>query len=80
MSVAELQELEEVKALLTRGHLIGVLTHAEVNQVATELDMDEPETEELQQFLEKSEIEIVEELPRTGTGKLNRPELRKKYP
>jgi long-chain acyl-CoA synthetase len=25
-------------------------------------------------------IEIVEELPRTGTGKLNRPELRKKYP
>ncbi len=25
-------------------------------------------------------IEVVEELPRTGSGKLNRPELRKKFP
>ena len=30
MSVAELQELEEVKALVNRGQQLGVLTFAEI--------------------------------------------------
>jgi hypothetical protein len=30
MSVAELQELEEIKGLMTRGQQLGVLTYAEV--------------------------------------------------
>ena len=30
MSVAELQELEEVKGLITRGQQVGVLTYAEI--------------------------------------------------
>ena len=34
----------------------------------------------LRGFARPRRIEIVEELPRTGSGKLNRPELRKKFP
>jgi RNA polymerase primary sigma factor len=30
VSVAELQELEEVKGLITRGQQVGVLTYAEI--------------------------------------------------
>ena len=30
MSVAELQELEEIKGLLAKGQQVGVLTHAEI--------------------------------------------------
>ena len=30
MSVAELQELEEVKGLVTRGQQVGVLSYAEI--------------------------------------------------
>src|SRR5215217_4316719 len=39
MSVAELQELEEVKLLMAKGQQTGVLTYAEV---ATALAEDEP--------------------------------------
>ena len=62
MSVAELQELEEVKNLLARGQEVGVLTFAEVTQALAELDVDESDVEELHQFLEGSEIELVEEI------------------
>src|SRR5919202_274982 len=55
MSVVDLQELEEVKGLLLKGQQVGVLAVAEI-------DLDETDIEELHGFLERSEIEIVEEI------------------
>jgi RNA polymerase primary sigma factor len=62
MSVVELQELEEVKTLVTRGQQIGVLSFAEISLAVSELDLDEADVEELHQYLEKSEIELVEDV------------------
>ena len=62
MSVADLQELEEVKGLIARGLQIGVLTYAEIATATAELDLDETDVEELHGFLERAEIELVEEL------------------
>src|SRR3712207_5380943 len=62
MSVADLQELEEVKNLLARGQELGVLTFAEVALAIRELDVDESDIEELHTFIETSEIELVEEI------------------
>jgi RNA polymerase primary sigma factor len=63
MSVAELQELEEVKGLVTKGQATGVLTYAEVATALQEVDLDEGDIEDLHGFLEKSEIELVEDDP-----------------
>src|SRR5680860_387817 len=62
MSVAELQELEEVKLLLTKGQQAGVLTYAEVATALAEVELDEGDVEDLHAHLEKSEIELVEEI------------------
>ena len=62
MSVAELQELEEIKGLMNRGQQLGVLTYAEIAGAVSELDLDEADVEELHGFLERAEIELVEEL------------------
>ena len=62
MSVVDLQELEEVKGLLLKGQQVGVLTFAEIQTAVAEIDLDESDIEELHGFLEKSEIEIVEEI------------------
>jgi RNA polymerase primary sigma factor len=62
MSVAELQELEEVKLLVTKGQAAGVLTYGEVATALAEVDLDESDIEDLHGFLEKSEIELVEEV------------------
>ena len=62
MSVAELQELEEIKGLLSRGQQLGVLTYAEITTAVSELDLDEADVEELHGFLERAEIELVEEV------------------
>src|SRR5580765_7421227 len=61
MSVLDLQELDEIKGLLAKGKLVGVLTFGEIAQAVSELDLDEADVEELHQFFEKSEIELVEE-------------------
>src|SRR5436189_4210574 len=61
MSVADLQELEEIKGLMTRGQALGVLTYAEVAGAVAELDLDEADVEELHGFIERAEIELVEE-------------------
>ena len=39
MSVAELQELEEIKGLVNRGQQLGVLTFAEIAGAVSELDL-----------------------------------------
>jgi RNA polymerase primary sigma factor len=62
MSVAELQELEEVKGLIARGLEAGVLTYAEIAGAVSELDLDEADLEELHGLLERVEIELVEEV------------------
>ena len=62
MSVAELQELEEVKGLIARGLQVGVLTYAEVATVTAEVGLEESDIEDLHGLLERSEIELVEEI------------------
>ncbi len=62
MSVVELQELEEVKGLMAKGQQVGVLTYAEISSATSELDLDESDVEELHGFLERSEIELVEDI------------------
>src|ERR1019366_5685931 len=62
MSVVEMQELDEVKGLLAKGQQVGVLTYAEISTAMAEIDLDESDVEELHGFLEKSEIELVEEI------------------
>src|SRR5437868_5789113 len=73
MSVAELQELEEIKGLVNRGQQLGVLTYAEIAGAVLELDLDEADVEELHAFLERSEIELVEEIdPATAAANVER--------
>jgi len=62
MSVVKLQELEEVKGLLANGRQVGVLTYSEISLATSELDLDESDVEELHGFLERCEIELVEEV------------------
>ena len=69
MSIADLQELDEVKALIARGLESGVLTHAEIATATMELDLEDSDLEELHQILERGEIELVEEIdPATAAG------------
>src|SRR3954469_13815096 len=63
MSVAELQELEEVKLLITKGQQTGVLTYAEVATALAEVDLDEGDVEELHGSLDTAEIALVEDDP-----------------
>src|ERR687886_147584 len=73
MSVVDLQELEEVKGLLLKGQQVGVLTFAEISSAVSEMDLDETDIEELHSFLERSEIELVEEIdPALAAGQEDR--------
>jgi RNA polymerase primary sigma factor len=71
MSVAELQELEEVKALLAKGQQVGVLTFTEISAATSELDLDEADVEELHGMFEKSQIELVEEIDPATAANVN---------
>ncbi len=62
MSVVDLQELDEVKGLLAKGQQVGVLSYAEISKAMSELDLDEADVEELHGFLERAEIELVEDI------------------
>jgi RNA polymerase primary sigma factor len=62
MSVADMQELEEVKGLIARGLQVGVLTYVEVATATAELGLDETDVEELHGLVENSEIELVDEI------------------
>jgi RNA polymerase primary sigma factor len=62
MSVADLQELDEVKGLLTRGQRVGVLTYSEIVAAMTDIELDEADVEELHALLEGIGIELVEEI------------------
>jgi RNA polymerase primary sigma factor len=52
MLQAELQDLDEIKGLVTRGQQQGVLSFSEVADAVSEVDLDESEVEELYGFLE----------------------------
>jgi RNA polymerase primary sigma factor len=71
MSVAEFQELDEIKGLVAKGQQYGVLTYSEVGAVSAELELDEGEVEELHSYLERQEIELVEDLDPALTGSLD---------
>jgi RNA polymerase primary sigma factor len=60
MSVAELQEHEELKGLIARGELVGVLTYTEIEAAIADIGLDQTDVEELHGFLERQEIELVE--------------------
>jgi RNA polymerase primary sigma factor len=62
MSTAELSEREEVAALIEKARKVAVLTHAEVAQAASELELDEADGEKLHSLLEDQGVELVEEL------------------
>jgi RNA polymerase primary sigma factor len=62
MLVAELQELEEVKTLVTKGHQLGVLTFGDVASAVSEVELDESDVEDLYGHLEKNGVELVEDL------------------
>jgi RNA polymerase primary sigma factor len=62
MSGADLEELEEVRALIARGLRFGVLTHVEIANATAELGLEEIDIEELHGVFERCEIELVEEI------------------
>src|ERR671915_347923 len=72
MSVAELQELEEVRLLVAKGRATGVLTYTEVATALAEVELDEGDVEELHGYLEKSEIELVEDDPTAAEPQVER--------
>src|SRR5579875_2468432 len=58
MSVAELQELEEIKGLVSRGQQLGVLTFSEIAGAVSELELDEIElVEEVDPAQSATEVE-----------------------
>jgi len=61
MLQSELHELDEIKGLVVKGQQQGVLSYNEVADAVSEIDLDEGDVEELYGFLEKSEIELVED-------------------
>ena len=71
MSVADLEELEEVKGLIARGGRVGVLTYAEVATATAELVLEEADVEELHGLLQRCEIELVEEIDPAAAASLN---------
>jgi RNA polymerase primary sigma factor len=62
MLVAELQELEEVKNLLTKGKHEGVIAYGEVATALSEVDVDEGDIEELYGFIESQGVELVDDV------------------
>jgi RNA polymerase primary sigma factor len=71
MSLAELRESDEVKALTARGQQIGVLTFAEIAGATAELGLDEADLEELHAWFERSEIELIEDMDPAAAVSLN---------
>src|SRR5438477_1438546 len=69
MLQSELHELEEIKGLVVKGQQQGVLSYNEVADAVSEIDLDEADVEELYGYLEKSEIELVEDRDDGGAPK-----------
>ena len=68
MLITELQELEEVKNLVTKGQAVGVVAYGEVAQALAEVDVDEGDIEELYGYLEGQGVEMVDDLDPAQTS------------
>src|SRR3989454_6769050 len=66
MSSPELAELEGIRALIASGRQLGALTYGEVAAAVAGLDLDETDIEELHNFLEGCEIELVNDRAAAG--------------
>jgi RNA polymerase primary sigma factor len=64
MSSPQLEELEEIRALIASGQHLGALSYREVATAVAELDLDEADIEELHSLLEGCEIELVDDVAR----------------
>ena len=62
MVAAELQELEEVKNLVTKGQAEGVIAYGDVATALREVDIDEDDIEELYGFIESQGVELVDDV------------------
>jgi len=62
MLVAELQELEEVKNLMTKGQAEGVIAYGDVATALREVEVDEGDIEELYGFIESQGVELVDDV------------------
>ena len=62
MLITELQELEEVKNLVTKGQAVGVVAYGEVAQALAEVEVDEGDIEELYGYLEGQGVEMVDDV------------------
>jgi RNA polymerase primary sigma factor len=78
LSGVELQELDEVSALLVRGVQAGSLSYSEVAQVTRELDLGEGGIEELHALLASAEIELVEAYDSTASAEAEQPAARRR--
>jgi RNA polymerase primary sigma factor len=77
LSGTDFQEFEEVRGLIARGTLVGVLSYAEIATATAELELDESDIEELRGFLERAEIYLVEEVdPALAAPELERVPVR----
>jgi RNA polymerase primary sigma factor len=68
MLVTELQELDEVKGLVTKGQTEGVIAFGEVASALAEVDVDESDIEELYGYLEGQGIELVDDPDPVAAG------------
>jgi RNA polymerase primary sigma factor len=62
MTVAELQEFEEIRDLVAKGVRAGVLSDGEIQRAVAELEIDDSDVERLYGLLEVSQIELVDEI------------------
>ncbi len=62
MLITELQELEEVKNLVTTGQAQGVVAYGDVAQALSEVEVDEGDIEELYTYLEGQGVEMVDDV------------------
>ena len=67
----DLQELDEVKNLISRGQQIGVLTYAEIETATVEVGLDETDLQELHRLVEQCDIELVDEIDPAIVASLN---------
>ncbi|MEA2299272.1 MAG: polymerase primary sigma factor [Solirubrobacteraceae bacterium] len=65
VSVGEVEQLEEVRALIAQGRRFGGLTAAEIERAIGDLGLDERELEELGRCFAKCQITVTEE-PEAG--------------
>ncbi len=78
MLIAELQELDEVKGLVTKGQAEGVVAFGDIATALSEVDVDESDIEELYGYLETQGIELVDDVDPAQSAPAPEPDKRGK--